>query len=84
MAALHEEALADETLDDVIEFVGDANPFAQHNWGWDTGRFVDWRWGSNRIEGSWVSLWWGPPLGRRSARTTVLIWTACRKEEAIT
>jgi len=59
MAALHEEALADETLDEVIEFVGDANPFAQHNWGWDTGRFIDWRWGSNTIRSEGNPAWFG-------------------------
>jgi len=35
------------TLGDAFAFVRAANPFAQHTWGWDGGRFVDWRWGSN-------------------------------------
>lgn len=44
---LSEEALTGENLDAVVAFVRRSNPFAQKNWGWDTGRFVDWRWGSN-------------------------------------
>ena len=44
---LTQEPLTDEDLDDVVEFVRVSNPFAQQTWGWDTGRFVDWRWGSN-------------------------------------
>lgn len=44
---LTQEPLTDEDLDAVVEFVRASNPFAQQTWGWDTGRFVDWRWGSN-------------------------------------
>ena len=33
-------------LNEVIQFIRDANPFAQKTWGWDTGRFVDWHWGA--------------------------------------
>lgn len=44
---LTSEPLSDDTLAEVFEFIRSANPFAQHTWGWDTGRFVDWRWGSN-------------------------------------
>jgi hypothetical protein len=45
--ALSDERLTNDNLDEVIAFVRASNPLAQHNWGWDTGRFVDWRWGSN-------------------------------------
>lgn len=41
------EPLGQENLTEVFRFVRTANPFAQHTWGWDTGRFVDWRWGSS-------------------------------------
>jgi GNAT superfamily N-acetyltransferase len=41
------EPLADDTLAEVIDFVHGSNPFAQRMWGWDSGRFMDWRWGSN-------------------------------------
>ena len=46
---LAEAALTDGNLDAVIAFLRDANPFAQHTWGWDTGRFIDWRWGHNEL-----------------------------------
>ncbi len=42
-----EEPLTNENLDEVIAFFRASNPFAQRTWGWDTGRFMDWRWGSN-------------------------------------
>jgi ribosomal protein S18 acetylase RimI-like enzyme len=44
---LTSEPLTDDNLTGVFEFVRGCNPFAQPTWGWDTGRFVDWRWGSN-------------------------------------
>lgn len=39
--------LIDDYLDDAIQFLRSANPFAEHSWGWETGRFIDWRWGGN-------------------------------------
>ena len=44
---LTEEPLSDGNLSDVLSFVRASNPTAQQTWGWDGGRFVDWRWGSN-------------------------------------
>ena len=41
------EPLSPASLDTAVAFMREANPFAQLTWGWDTGRFVDWRWGSN-------------------------------------
>ncbi len=41
------QPLTDEHLDDAIGFLRSANPFAEHTWGWETGRFLDWRWGGN-------------------------------------
>ncbi len=41
------EPLVDTRLDEAIEFLRAANPFAEHTWGWETGRFIDWRWGGN-------------------------------------
>lgn len=41
------EPLTDNNLDEAIAFVRDSNPFAQKTWGWDTGRFMDWRFGAN-------------------------------------
>jgi ribosomal protein S18 acetylase RimI-like enzyme len=41
------QPLFDEHLDDAIQFLRLANPFAEHTWGWETGRFLDWRWGGN-------------------------------------
>ena len=38
---------ASDASDEAIAFMSDANPFAQETWGWDTGRFIDWRWGPN-------------------------------------
>lgn len=56
---LQTEPLGPGNVDDVFEFVRSANPFAQHTWGWDSGRFVDWRWGSSpRFEAAdpgWMS-----------------------------
>lgn len=44
---LHVESLTNDNLDEVIAFVRTSNPFSQKTWGWDTGRFMDWRYGSN-------------------------------------
>ncbi|MGI9642733.1 MAG: GNAT family N-acetyltransferase [Acidimicrobiia bacterium] len=41
--------LTDENLEDAIRFLRSANPFAEHTWGWETGRFFDWRWGGNTL-----------------------------------
>lgn len=43
---LVDETLTFANLDEVVGFFRDANPFAQKTWGWETGRFVDWHWGS--------------------------------------
>jgi len=43
------EPLTDDALDEVVAFMRRSNPFAQKAWGWDTGRFVDWRWGVNTL-----------------------------------
>ncbi len=59
MTDLHEEALSDANLDEAIGFMRSANPFAQHVWGWDTGRFIDFRWGSNNIRSKWNDEWFG-------------------------
>jgi hypothetical protein len=54
---LRGEELNDHKLDEIVSFFRVANPFAQHNWGWDTGRFVDWRWGSNTLREAQKSGW---------------------------
>ena len=41
------EPLGRQNLEEVFQYFRAANPFAQHTWGWDTGRFVDWPWGSS-------------------------------------
>ena len=46
---INSEPLADGNLDEAIDFFRSSNPFAQRTWGWDTGRFMDWRWGSNTL-----------------------------------
>lgn len=46
---LDHEPLTDETLDEVVAFIRRSNPFAQNAWGWDIGRFMDWRWGINTV-----------------------------------
>lgn len=56
---LHPEPLTDETLDEAVAFFGAANPFSQKTWGWDTGRFVDWRWGRNAVVFSDDPGWFG-------------------------
>ncbi len=43
------QPLSDDHLDDAIRFLRSANPFAEHTWGWETGRFLDWRWGGNTL-----------------------------------
>jgi GNAT superfamily N-acetyltransferase len=47
---MHFEGLGPGGLDEVIGFVRASNPFAQDAWGWDAGRFADWRWGSNVLK----------------------------------
>ena len=42
-------AFSDECVDEVVQFVRDANPFSQKTWGWETGRFADWRWSGNTV-----------------------------------
>ena len=54
-----EEALTDATVDEVLQFMRTANPFAQHTWGWDMGRFIDWRWGSNAVRAESNPSWFG-------------------------
>lgn len=54
-----EEALTESTLDEAIQFVRECNPFAQQTWGWDTGRFTDWRWGSNILRAADNPNWFG-------------------------
>ena len=54
-----EEALTDATADEVLQFMRTSNPFAQHTWGWDMGRFIDWRWGSNAIRAAGNPDWFG-------------------------
>ncbi|MGI9584431.1 MAG: GNAT family N-acetyltransferase [Acidimicrobiia bacterium] len=43
------QPLTDENLENAIQFLRSANPFAEHTWGWETGRFLDWRWGGNTL-----------------------------------
>ncbi|NNF70370.1 MAG: GNAT family N-acetyltransferase [Acidimicrobiia bacterium] len=43
------EPISDDQLDEVIGFLRAANPFAEHTWGWETGRFIDWRWAGNTV-----------------------------------
>ena len=59
MTALHEEALGEQNLAEIIQFVRDANPYPQMTWGWETGRLVDWRWGSNTIRAMDHPDWFG-------------------------
>jgi ribosomal protein S18 acetylase RimI-like enzyme len=44
------DPLRPDGLDEAIRFMVASNPFAQHTWGWDTGRFIDWRWGTNVLK----------------------------------
>jgi len=41
----------------VIAFVRESNPFAQRTWGWDTGRFMDWRFGGNTVRETETPGW---------------------------
>ncbi|NND02739.1 MAG: GNAT family N-acetyltransferase [Acidimicrobiia bacterium] len=41
--------MTDSDIDDAVGFVQSANPFLEHTWGWETGRFIDWRWGGNTL-----------------------------------
>ena len=59
MARLVQESLSDDTLDEVVAFVRRSNPFSQRTWGWDTGRFLDWRWGSNAVHAKAEPGWFG-------------------------
>jgi GNAT superfamily N-acetyltransferase len=43
------QPLTDERLDEVIAWMKSANPFAQYAWGWETGRFIDFRWSGNVV-----------------------------------
>ncbi len=43
------EPIGDTDLDEAIRFLQSANPFAEHTWGWETGRFIDWRWAGNTL-----------------------------------
>ena len=45
-AAWQTEPLGND-VGEVIAFMRSANPFAEHMWGWETGRFIDFRWGGN-------------------------------------
>ncbi|MDJ0954241.1 MAG: GNAT family N-acetyltransferase [Acidimicrobiia bacterium] len=57
MTELHEEGLSDANLDEAIGFMRASNPFAQWVWGWDTGRFIDFRWGSNALRAAGDDAW---------------------------
>jgi hypothetical protein len=54
---LQNETLSSDNLDNVIAFIRGSNPFAQRTWGWDTGRFMDWRYGSNAAKEAEVPGW---------------------------
>jgi len=51
------EHLTDDILDEVITFFRESNPFAQRTWGWDAGRFMDWRYGANAANDSETPGW---------------------------
>lgn len=51
------EPFSNEQLDEIIQFVRDANPFSQKTWGWETGRFIDWRWGGNTVREAAAPGW---------------------------
>lgn len=59
MVTLIQESLSDHTLNEVLAFVRQSNPFAQRTWGWDTGRFLDWRWGSDVPHAKAEPGWFG-------------------------
>ena len=44
---VHTAPLTDDALDEAMAFMKVASPFSQYAWGWDTGRFVDFRWAGN-------------------------------------
>ena len=56
---LHEEGLTDDTLDEVVAFFRRSNPFAQKTLGWDTGRFMDFRWATNAVHAAGDPGWFG-------------------------
>jgi hypothetical protein len=56
---LREEPLTDETLDEVVAFFRTSNPFAQKTLGWDTGRFMDFRWANNAVRAADDPDWFG-------------------------
>ncbi len=56
---LHEEPLSNETLDEVVAFLRRSNPFAQKTLGWDTGRFMDFRWANNAVHAADDPGWFG-------------------------
>lgn len=56
---MNREPLTSGNLPEVIEFFRSSNPFAQKTWGWDTGRFMDWRWGSNIMREEANPGWFG-------------------------
>ena len=56
---LREEALSDATLNEVVEFIRRSNPFAEKALGWDTGRFMDFRWATNAVRAVDDPGWFG-------------------------
>ena len=56
---LREEPLTDAALDEVVAFVRRSNPFAQKALGWDTGRFIDFRWADNAVRATDDPGWFG-------------------------
>ncbi|MCG8570393.1 MAG: GNAT family N-acetyltransferase [Spirochaetes bacterium] len=42
--------LNDQNLDEVIDFIKNISPVSEKIWGWEAGRFVDWRWGGNTLK----------------------------------
>jgi GNAT superfamily N-acetyltransferase len=56
---LREEPLTSETLDEVVAFFRRSNPFAQKALGWDTGRFMDFRWANNAVRAADDPDWFG-------------------------
>ncbi|NNC73995.1 MAG: GNAT family N-acetyltransferase [Acidimicrobiia bacterium] len=41
--------LTDDVLVEALAFVKAANPFVEYTWGWETGRFIDFRWAGNNV-----------------------------------
>jgi GNAT superfamily N-acetyltransferase len=56
---MREEPLTDETFDEVAAFFRRSNPFAQKALGWDTGRFMDFRWATNAVRAAGDPDWFG-------------------------